>query len=68
MPVPPLTATSVPASVSVPAAVIGPPLNDRPVVPPLALTLVTVPAPVIETHSTSVPPELRTSARPALPL
>ena len=36
--------------------------------PPLALTDVTVPAPVIEIHSTSVPPALRTSALPALPL
>ena len=68
MPVPPLTAPSVPASVSVPADVIGPPLKVRPVVPPLALTEVTVPAPVTEIHSTSVPPGFSASTRPALPL
>ena len=43
-PVPPLAMASVPLRVSVPADVIGPPVNDMPVVPPLALTLVTVPA------------------------
>jgi len=42
-PVPPLATPSVPAIVSVPEAVIGPPENVRPVVPPEALTEVTVP-------------------------
>ena len=42
-PVPPLATPSVPAIVSVPEAVIGPPENVRPVVPPEASTEVTVP-------------------------
>ena len=42
-PVPPLTTASVPANVTVPDVVIGPPLVVNPVVPPLTLTLVTVP-------------------------
>ena len=45
-PVPPLAVARVPPSVSVPETVIGPPVNARPVVPPDAFTLVTVPAPV----------------------
>ena len=68
MPVPPLTAPSVPASVSVPADVIGPPLKVRPVVPPLALTEVTVPAPETDSHSRSVAPLLSASTLPALPV
>lgn len=44
-PVPPLATASVPAIVMVPVVVIGPPLVVRPVVPPLTLTLVTVPVP-----------------------
>jgi hypothetical protein len=36
---------SVPAIVIVPAAVTGPPLNVKPVVPPLTSTDVTVPPP-----------------------
>jgi len=44
-PVPPEATASVPASVSVPAPVTGPPLKVRPVVPPEASTDVTVPAP-----------------------
>ena len=40
---PPLADASVPASVIVPEPVTGPPLVVRPVVPPLTLTLVTVP-------------------------
>ena len=43
-PVPPLATASVPARVSVPEVVTGPPEKVRPVVPPDALTLVTVPA------------------------
>ena len=42
-PVPPLATPSVPPSVSVPVPVIGPPENVRPVVPPDAATLVTLP-------------------------
>ncbi len=42
-PVPPLSRSSVPPSVSVPAVVIGEPVNVRPVVPPDADTDVTVP-------------------------
>ena len=44
-PVPPLARISVPPTVSVPAVVMGPPVSVRPVVPPLPLTLVTVPLP-----------------------
>ena len=44
-PVPPLARARVPESVSVPEDVIGPPENDIPVVPPDALTDVTVPEP-----------------------
>jgi hypothetical protein len=47
-PVPPLATPSVPPRVSVPVDVIGPPVNDRPVVPPLASTLLTVPVPPVE--------------------
>ena len=44
-PVPPLSTSSVPASVIVPDVVIGPPVAVKPVVPPETLTDVTVPAP-----------------------
>ena len=44
-PVPPLATANVPAIVMVPDVVTGPPLVVRPVVPPLTLTLVTVPEP-----------------------
>ena len=44
-PVPPLATASVPPSVKVPDDVIGEPLNVRPVVPPDAATLLTVPVP-----------------------
>ena len=44
-PVPPLATARVPASVRVPLVVIGEPLKVRPVVPPEAATLVTVPVP-----------------------
>ena len=44
-PVPPLATASVPASVTVPEEVIGPPLVVNPVVPPETSTLVTEPAP-----------------------
>jgi hypothetical protein len=40
-----LAIANVPASVIVPDVVTGPPLVVRPVVPPLTLTLVTVPVP-----------------------
>ena len=43
---PPLATFSVPASVIVPLVVTGPPDVVRPVVPPLTLMLVTVPAPL----------------------
>lgn len=42
---PPLATASVPPSVSVPLVVIGPPVKDRPVLPPEASTDVTVPEP-----------------------
>jgi len=44
-PVPPFATFRVPPSVRVPAEVTGPPLNESPVVPPEALTDVTVPKP-----------------------
>ena len=44
-PVPPLAIASVPARVTVPEEVIGPPLVVKPVVPPETSTLVTEPAP-----------------------
>ena len=44
-PVPPLATASVPAKVTVPEEVIGPPLVVKPVVPPETSTLVTEPAP-----------------------
>ena len=44
-PVPPLATASVPARVTVPEEVIGPPLVVKPVVPPETSTLVTEPAP-----------------------
>lgn len=43
-PVPPLATANVPVSVMVPDVVIGPPVVDKPVVPPATLTDVTVPA------------------------
>ena len=45
VPVPPLATANVPANVIVPDVVTGPPLVVRPVVPPLTLTLVTLPPP-----------------------
>jgi len=44
-PVPPLAAINVPASVTVPEEVMGPPLVVKPVVPPETATLVTEPEP-----------------------
>ena len=44
-PVPPLAAINVPASVTVPEDVIGPPEVVKPVVPPETSTLVTEPEP-----------------------
>ena len=46
VPVPPLGTPKVPVNTKVPDPVIGPPVNDIPVVPPEASTLTTVPAPV----------------------
>lgn len=46
-PVPPFATASVPPKVSVPLVVIGEPLKVRPVVPPDAATLVTVPVPPV---------------------
>ena len=54
-PVPPFAVPSVPPSVNVPETVMGPPVNDKPVVPPEASTLVTVPAPVIVFHDGFAP-------------
>lgn len=60
-PVPPFATASVPPSVSVPDVVIGPPVNERPVVPPLALTLVTVPAPEgVDQYGTPPPSDVST--------
>ena len=46
-PVPPLATANVPPSVSVPDVVMGPPVNVRPVEPPLPSTLVTEPLPPV---------------------
>jgi hypothetical protein len=43
VPVPPFATANVPAKVTVPDVVIGPPLVVKPVVPPDTSTLVTVP-------------------------
>ena len=59
-PVPPFAMASVPPSVIVPDPVIGPPLVVRPVVPPLTLTLVTVPDPpagVLQTNAVPLQPK-----------
>ena len=45
IPVPPFAVASIPARVRTPDEVTGPPVKNRPVVPPLALTDVTVPLP-----------------------
>lgn len=57
--VPPLAIANVPASVRVPDAVIGPPENESPVVPPDALTLVTVPADAGAAQTIAVPFDVR---------
>lgn len=59
-PVPPLAVFNVPLSVRVPEPVIGLPENVRPVVPPEAETLVTVPVPEGVAHITPVPVDVRT--------
>lgn len=60
-PVPPLATANVPAIVMVPEPVMGPPLYVSPVVPPLTLTLVTVPVPVIvDQVGTPAPPDVST--------
>ena len=65
-PVPPLATANVPAAVIVPEEVTGPPLNERPVVPPLTLTLVTVPVPDAVVH-VGAPDPLDVSTCPAVP-
>src|SRR5665213_3580909 len=45
VPMPPFDIPNIPPKVSVPDEVTGPPVNERPVVPPEALTDVTVPRP-----------------------
>lgn len=67
MPVPPLTAMSVPARVMVPEAVIGPPDAVKPVVPPDTFTEVTVPVPVI-VDQVGTPPTLTVSTCPLVPI
>ena len=47
LPVPPFATANVPAIVIVPLVVTGPPLKVKPVVPPDASTLVTVPVPLM---------------------
>jgi hypothetical protein len=56
VPVPPLATPNVPPAVIVPALVIGPPVKVRPVVPPLTLTLVTVPTPLTVSHDGALVP------------
>ena len=58
-PVPPLATASVPPSVNVPAVVIGPPVNVRPVVPPDPDIEVTVPVPLARNHAYAEPVHLR---------
>ena len=58
-PVPPFATAKVPANVNVPDVVIGPPLNDMPVVPPDASTEVTVPAPATAPHTNAEPSDFR---------
>jgi len=65
-PVPPLAAASVPASVMVPEDVMGPPLAVRPVVPPLTLTLVTVPV-LVTVFQYGAPVPLDVNTCPAVP-
>ena len=52
--VPPFPIANTPLMVKVPVAVIGPPLKVSPVVPPEALTLVTVP--LVEVAQLGIPP------------
>jgi hypothetical protein len=64
--VPPFAVPSVPVRVIVPDVVTGPPLAVRPVVPPLTLTLVTVPVPAAVVHvGEPDPPDV--STWPAVP-
>lgn len=62
VPVPPFATASVPVMVIVPVVVIGPPLNVRPVDPPLTSTDVTVPVPVNVVHEgvAPAPPDVKT--------
>lgn len=57
---------SVPPRVIVPEPVMGPPLAVRPVVPPLTLTLVTVPAYAVD-HEAVVPLLVRTAPLTPMP-
>ena len=66
-PVPPLATPNVPPSVNVPLVVIGLPLKVKPVVPPEAAMLVTVPPPS-STHSKPVAVELSPRRLFALPV
>ena len=66
-PVPPLVIAKVPPRVNVPLVVIGLPVNVKPVVPPEAATLVTVPPPS-RIHSNAVAVELRPKRLFALPV
>ena len=66
-PVPPLAIASVPASVTVPEEVIGPPLVVKPVVPPETSTLVTEPAPGPEKATVMAPlPLVMVTPEPAV--
>jgi len=62
VPVPPLATANVPAKVRVPLVVIGPPVNDSPVVPPDTSTEVTVPEPptVVQVGVAPAPAEVST--------
>ena len=57
---PPLATASVPASVIVPAAVIGLPETVRPVEPPENATLVTVPGDPVAVHEQTEPSVVNT--------
>lgn len=66
-PVPPLAIASVPARVTVPDEVIGPPLVVKPVVPPETSTLVTEPAPGPEKATVMAPlPLVMVTPEPAV--
>lgn len=64
-PVPPLAIASVPANVSTPELVTGPPETVSPVVPPETSTLLTVPAPA--EVQVGAPAPLLVNTWPAVP-